>query len=62
MEDLLYDLNHLEEVTPTVYVPDAPEFGGRYRQIIFISLFILVLILILILFGVIAQFAHHAVR
>ncbi len=62
MEDLLYDLQHVENMTPTAYVPDAPEFGGRYRQIIFIALFILVLIIVLILFGVFAQFVHHAVR
>ncbi len=59
---MLYALQHVSAVTPLPYVPDAPAFGGRYRQVIFLSLLIVVLILILILFGVLAQFVHHSVR
>jgi serine/threonine-protein kinase len=62
LEDMLYDLQHVSTITPLPYVPDAPRFGGRYRQIIFLTLFIMVLILMLILFGVLAQFVHHTVR
>ena len=62
MEDVLYDLQHVSAVTPLPYVPDAHAFGGRYRQMIFLSLLIVVLILVLVLFGVLAQFVHHAVR
>lgn len=62
LEDMLYDLQHVSAVTPLPYVPDAPTFGGRYRQIIFLALFIVVLMLVLVLFGVLAQFVHHTVR
>ncbi len=62
MEDMLYDLQHVSAVVPLPYVPDAPTFGGRYRQVIVLSLLIAVLVLVLILFGVLAQYAHNAVR
>ncbi len=62
MEDMLYDLQHISTVTPLPYVPDAPRFGGRYRQVILLSLLIVVLMIMLILFGVLAQFVHHIVR
>lgn len=62
MENLLYDLQHLSAVTPLHYVPTAPRFGGRYRQVIVLTLFIVALILVLILFGVLAQFVNHTVR
>ena len=62
LEDMLYDLQHISTVTPLAYVPDAPSFGGRYRQVIFLALFIVVLMLVLVLFGVLAQFVHHTVR
>lgn len=62
MEDMLYDLQHVSSVTPLLYVPDAPTFGGRYRQVMLLSLLIIVLILLLVLFGVLAQLVHHTVR
>ncbi len=62
LEDMLYDLHHVRDITPLPYVPDAPSYGGRYRQIIALSLLIVGIIFVLILFGVLAQFVHHAVR
>ncbi len=62
LEDMLHDLQHVSTITPLHYIPDAPTFGGRYRQVIFLSLLIVVLILVLVLFGVLAQFVHYAVR
>ncbi len=62
LEDVLYDLQHVSSVTPMPYVPFAPSFGGRYRQVILLTIFIIVLIFMLILFGVLAQFVHHTVR
>jgi serine/threonine-protein kinase len=62
LEDMLYDLHHVQDVKPLPYVPDAPRFGGRYRQVIALSLLIFVLILILILFGILAQSVHHTIR
>jgi serine/threonine protein kinase len=50
MRGLLYDLDHLDEVTAVNYIPDPPKIGGRYRQVMRIAL---------IAFGMLAQFAHH---
>ncbi len=62
MPDLLHDLGHLDEVTAVNYIPDLPRIGGRYRQVIRIALITLIVCLCIIAFGVLAQFAHHAVR
>ncbi len=62
MRDLLHDLSHLDEVTAVNYIPDPPKIGGRYRQVIRIALIVLIVCLCIIAFGVLAQFAHHAVR
>ena len=62
MQELLNDLCHVDEVVPVGYLPDPPLLGGRYRQALFISLLVFVVCLGLIAFGMLAQFAHHAVR
>jgi serine/threonine-protein kinase len=59
---IMHDLRHLDEITPVNYIPDPPKMGGRYRQAILISLLVLAVCLSLIAFGVLAQFAYHAVR
>jgi serine/threonine-protein kinase len=59
MQHLFDDLNHLDKVTPEVYTPDRPLFGGRYRQVLQITLVILLIILGLVIFGVIAQLFSH---
>ncbi|MBV9259151.1 MAG: hypothetical protein JO215_14145, partial [Ktedonobacteraceae bacterium] len=58
MQSLLHDLNHLDEVTPVEYSPDPPQTGGKYRQLIALSLVILLILLIMVAFGFLAQFAH----
>ena len=60
MGDLLYDLQHLDAVTCVEYIPDPPKFGGRYRMIIVLGLVILAICVLIILFGMLAQFVHHA--
>ena len=62
MQDMLYDLGHLDTVTPVDYIPDPPKLGGRYRQAIRIALIVLIVFLFIVAFGVFAQFAHHLVR
>jgi eukaryotic-like serine/threonine-protein kinase len=62
MQAMMEDLRHLDEITPVDYIPDPAKMGGRYRQAILVALLILTACLFLIAFGVLAQFAHHAVR
>jgi serine/threonine-protein kinase len=62
MQELLNDLCHLDRVVPVDYLPDPPLPGGRYRQALLIALLVFVICLGLIAFGILAQFAHHAVR
>jgi len=62
MRDMMHDLRHLDDVVPTDYSPDVPEAGGRYRQAILLTLIIIAICLLIIAFGVLAQFAHSAIR
>jgi eukaryotic-like serine/threonine-protein kinase len=62
IQELLNDLCHLDKVMPVGYLPDPPLLGGRYLQALLISLLVFVVCLGLIAFGMLAQFAHHAVR
>jgi len=62
MKDMLHDLCNLDAVIPVPYSPDASKFGGRYRQVIVVSLITIAICLTIIALGIIAQLAHHAVR
>ena len=62
MQDLLYDLQHLDSVTAVTYSADPPRIGGRYRQVIRIALIVLIVCLCIVAFGLFAQFSHHLVR
>jgi eukaryotic-like serine/threonine-protein kinase len=62
IQDLLYDLNHLDTVTVVDYIADPPRIGGRYRQVIRLALIVLIVCLCIVAFGVLAQYAHHHVR
>ncbi len=62
MQDLLYDLQHLDSVTVVTYVVDQPRIGGRYLQVIRIALIVLMVCVSIVAFGLLAQFAHHLVR
>jgi eukaryotic-like serine/threonine-protein kinase len=58
MQDLVYDLSHLDEVTPETYIPAPTRIGGRYRQVIRTALIILCVCAAIIACGVLAQYAH----
>ncbi len=60
--DLLYDLQHLDDVTVVDYIADPPRIGGRYRQAIRIALIVLIVCLCIVAFGVLAQYAHYHFR
>ena len=62
MQELLYDLQHLDSVTVVDYSADSPRIGGRYRQAIRIALIVLIVCLCIVAFGVLAQYAHHQLR
>lgn len=62
MRELWHDLAHLEDVTPTDYLPDPPLVGGRYRQVLRLALIVLVFCVVIVAFGLLAQFAHPAAR
>ena len=62
IQDMLYDLQHLDTVPVVDYIPDPPRIGGRYRQAIHLALIVLIVCLCIVAFGVLAQYAHHLVR
>jgi len=62
MKDMLHDLRHLDEVTPAPYHPENARFGKRYQQAILLTLVLIAIFLTIIAFGILAQFAHHAIR
>jgi serine/threonine-protein kinase len=62
MQDLLYDLQHLDSVTVVSYSADPPRIGGRYLQVMRIALIVLMGGVCIVAFGLLAQFAHHLVR
>lgn len=62
MKALYEDLAHLDLVQPQPYIPDAPLVGGRFRPILITTLIILLVFLIIVAFGVLAQFAHSALK
>ncbi|HZR43390.1 MAG TPA: serine/threonine-protein kinase [Ktedonobacteraceae bacterium] len=59
MQELWYDLKHLEQVTPLSYVPDRPRLGGRFRPILHIAMIIFLVSLVIVVIGIIAQFVHQ---
>ena len=62
MQELLYDLQHLDSVTVVDYSADPPRIGGRYRQAIRLALIVLIVCLCIVAFGVLAQHAHQHFR
>ncbi|HLG75265.1 MAG TPA: serine/threonine-protein kinase [Ktedonobacteraceae bacterium] len=59
IRDLLHDLKHPQSIVPEAYIPAPPKLGGRFRQIMFISLVILIVLVAIVLLGILAQFAHR---
>lgn len=62
MREVLHDLTHLENVTPSAYKPDAPRLGNTRRQIILAVLITTAIFVLAIVIGLLAQLAHHAAR
>jgi eukaryotic-like serine/threonine-protein kinase len=62
VEKLIYDLSHLEEITPIAYAPDQSLLGGAYRQIIRLAFLVLLTCSGLIAFGILMQLAHHTIH
>jgi serine/threonine-protein kinase len=62
MQDLLYDLQHLDRVTVVTYSDDPPRIGERYLQVIRIALIVLMVCVCIVAFGLFAQFVHHLVQ
>jgi eukaryotic-like serine/threonine-protein kinase len=58
MQDLTYDLGHLDKVTPVNYIPAPARLGGPYRQALGLVLIILLVCATLVAFGAFAQYAH----
>src|SRR6266849_8581437 len=50
MKDMLYDLLHLDEVTPVLYTPETYSFGKRYQRVIVLMLVIIAICLSIIAF------------
>lgn len=58
IEALHADLATLEQVTPAVYQPDSPAWGGSYRLVFFLLLLTLLVFTGLIAIGLLAQLSH----
>jgi len=58
IEALRADLVALEQVTPVVYQPDPPAWGGQYRLILLLLLLTLVMLAGLVVLGLLAQLIH----
>lgn len=62
IEQMMYDLRHLDEVTPVDALLVSPKHDGRYRQVLGMSFIVLVVVLGIIVLGVLAQLFHHVIR
>ncbi len=62
MREMLHDLQYLSEVKPVHYIPEKQQENNWTRQLKWAALIIICLSLVVIAFGILAQFAHHAVR
>jgi eukaryotic-like serine/threonine-protein kinase len=58
MQELEYDLRHLDAVTAEDYIPAPPRLGGRYRQAIRTALIVLCVCAAIIACGAFAQYVH----
>jgi eukaryotic-like serine/threonine-protein kinase len=58
MQELAYDLRHLDAVPAEDYLPAPPRLGGRYRQAIRTALIVLCVCAAIIACGALAQYVH----
>ncbi len=62
MHDMIHDLQNLQDVKPVRYTPEVAKSSNWVQQVKWAALIIICLSLLIIALGVLAQFAHHAVR
>jgi eukaryotic-like serine/threonine-protein kinase len=62
INDLLYDLRHLDEVTPVQYKPDTPQVPVMRQRAIMITLLIISICLAIIAIGFLLQYLHQVVH
>ncbi|GAC1398391.1 MAG: hypothetical protein NVS4B12_00280 [Ktedonobacteraceae bacterium] len=62
IRDMLHDLQNLHDVKPVHYSPEKPQASNWVQQAKWAVLIIICLSLLVIALGILAQFAHHAVR
>ena len=62
INDLLYDLQHLDEVLPVQYKPDTPQAPVMRQRVIMVTLLIIAICLAIIAFGFLLQYLHQAVH
>ena len=59
IDELLYDLHHLNEVLPVQYKPDTPQAPVMRQRVILVTLLIISICLAIIAIGFLLQYAHH---
>jgi eukaryotic-like serine/threonine-protein kinase len=62
IDELLYDLRHLNEVLPVQYKPDTPTAPVMRQRVILVTLLIILICLAIIAIGFLLQYAHHVVH
>jgi serine/threonine-protein kinase len=62
MHDMIHDLQNLQDVKPVRYTPEIAKSSNWVQQVKWAALIIICLSLLIIALGVLAQYAHHAVR
>jgi len=62
INDLLYDLRHLDEVMPVDYKPDTPQAHVMRQPVFLVIIIIVAICLTIIVLGFLAQYMHHVVR
>ena len=62
INDLLYDLRHLDEVKPIQYNPDSPQTPIMRQRLVMVTLLIIAICLAIIALGFLLQYLHHVVH
>ena len=62
INDMLFDLHHLEKVIPVEYKPDTPRAHIMRQRVILVTLVIISICLATIALGFLVQYLHHMIR
>ena len=62
INDLLYDLRHLDKVKPAEYKPDTPQAHVMQQPVTLVILVTIAFCLAIIALGFLVQYLHHVVR